>query len=181
MFAFSSLLPFSLLFLLSSLYLSPFLPLPPPSSLLPPLQNWFAHRCSGMGVWPPQRPKSVTPAGGSFSSHEAQTDHLKQQENWSSLADKSLNHPTYSPQATGTYAYPPLCVCHCGQCVATGPDPFSPNLVPLTRRNGEPSRISWASARFCDKCNLAMVKTFCSQPAQKRYRYLNGDEQILLL
>ena len=80
------------------------LPLPPP------LQNWFAHRCSGMGVWPPQQPKSVTPPGGSFSSHEAQTDHLKQQENWSSLADKSLNHPTYSQQATGMYVCPPLCV-----------------------------------------------------------------------
>ena len=85
--------------------------LPSSLSLLPPsLQNWFAHRCSGMGVWPPQQPKSVTPPGGSFSSHEAQTDHLKQQENWSSLADKSLSHPTYSPQATGTYVCPPLCM-----------------------------------------------------------------------
>ena len=29
------------------------------------------------------------------------------------------------------------------------------------------------------QCNLAMFKTFCGQPAQKRYECSNGDEQIL--
>ena len=31
------------------------------------------------------------------------------------------------------------------------------------------------------QCNLATIKTFCSQPAQKRYGCSNGDEQILPL
>ena len=29
------------------------------------------------------------------------------------------------------------------------------------------------------QCNLATIKIFCGQPAQKRYRCSNGDEQIL--
>ena len=31
------------------------------------------------------------------------------------------------------------------------------------------------------QCNLATIKTFHGKPAQERYGYSNGDEQILLL
>lgn len=88
---------------------------PPPFSPSPPLQTWFSLHCSGTGVWPPQQQKSVTPPGP-FSPHEAealQTDHLKQQGNWSSNASKSLNHTTYSSQAPGVCPSLSICTAFC--------------------------------------------------------------------
>lgn len=88
---------------------------PPPFSPPPPLQTWFSLHCSGTGVWPPQQQKSVTPPGP-FSPHEAealQTDHLKQQGNWSSNASKSLNHTTYSSQASGMCPSLSICTAFC--------------------------------------------------------------------
>lgn len=85
------------------------------SLLPPPLQTWFSLHCSGTGVWPPQQQKSVTPPGP-FSPHEAealQTDHLKQQGNWSSNASKSLNHTTYSSQAPGMCPSLSICTAFC--------------------------------------------------------------------
>ena len=48
-----------------------------------------------------------------------------------------------------------------------------PTLSQAEMVSGEPSRISWASARFCENVNVELIKTFCGQPAQKRYEYLN--------
>ena len=48
-----------------------------------------------------------------------------------------------------------------------------PRPHPLTRRNG--------LAHPFATCNLATTKTYCGQPAQKRYGCSDGEEQILLL
>ena len=55
-----------------------------------------------------------------------------------------------------------------------------PRPHPLTRRNGLVNQVDFLGlAHALRQCNLASIKIFCSQPAQKRYGCSNGDEQIL--
>ena len=67
-----------------------------------------------------------------------------------------------------------------GWCVeaslVSSPDPT------LLRRNGLVSQVKFLGlAHAFATMNLATVKTFCGQPAQKRYGHSNGDDQNLML
>ena len=62
---------------------------------------------------------------------------------------------------------------HFHKTVVLSPDPtLSPHLL-----TGLVNLLELAYT--LQQCNLATIKTICGKPAQKRYRYLNGDEPIL--
>ena len=80
-------------------------------------------------------------------------------------------------------------ICDCSECTKEiwGAFPVSDLVSSPDPTLSREETVWWTKSNFLGQrmllrqCNLAMIKIFCSQPAQKRYGYLYADGEILPL